>query len=82
MENSNPLEVLLQIFTPAQLEQIIACARIVVIAGFGEVTITIQSGHPRFIQSTISEEMVAPEQNKNKGVIEPYNIYRPVDRRR
>lgn len=70
LENSTVLRIgqldaLLQIFTFAQLEQITDCARAVAAAGFGEVTITIQNGHPRFIQSTISEEMVVPEENTN-----------------
>ncbi len=56
------IDALLRLFTPEQLEQIATCARQVMEAGFGEVTITVQQGHPRFIQSTISEELAAPEE--------------------
>ena len=58
---SELIQALLRIFTQAQLEQIASCAEQVLVAGFGEVTITFQNGHPRFIQSTISKELAIPE---------------------
>jgi hypothetical protein len=59
-EQRRLMEVCLETLTVEQFYQICSRVHDVCLAGYGEVHIVIQNGHPCFVTSLISDKLAAP----------------------